>query len=112
MDLAFTEDQERFRAELRSWLADNLERPWLEELRDPAHDADSLVELRRRWQAKLHRAGYLGMSWPPEWGGRGATAVESAIFQEELARMDTPPIPNFLGIGLLGPALIHHGTEE
>jgi alkylation response protein AidB-like acyl-CoA dehydrogenase len=51
------------------------------------------------------------MDWPEEWGGRGATPVEKAIFQEEAFRADTPPIPNTLGIGLLGPALIHHGSE-
>ena len=105
-------EQRRFRAEIQAWLHDNLERPWLEELRDPANDEDALFEKRRRWQAKLHEAGYLGMDWPPEWGGRGATPVEKAIFQEETYRVDTPPIPNLLGIGLLGPALIHHGSEE
>ena len=112
MDLRFTPEQEKFRSELRLWIADNLDRPFTEEVRDPQHDADSLVEVRRRWQRKLHEAGYLGMGWPAEWGGRGATAVEEAILQEELYRADAPVVPNFLGISLLGPALIHHGTEE
>jgi alkylation response protein AidB-like acyl-CoA dehydrogenase len=112
MDLQFTDDQQRFRAEIRAWLGDHLERPWSAEVRDPKHTADSLVEVRRDWQRVLHAAGYLGMDWPAEWGGRGATAVESAIFEAELYRADAPQIPNFLGIGLLGPALIHHGTEE
>jgi alkylation response protein AidB-like acyl-CoA dehydrogenase len=111
MDLAFSAEQEKFRAELRAWLDANLERPWNEEIRDPAHDANSLVEVRRRWQKKLDGAGYLGMGWPPEWGGRGASVVEQAILEEELWRADAPQIPNFLGIDLLGPALIHHGTE-
>jgi alkylation response protein AidB-like acyl-CoA dehydrogenase len=112
VDLRFGPDQERFRAELRAWLAANLERPWNDEVRDPAHDPDSLVEVRRRWQRKLHAAGYLGMGWPREWGGRGATVLEEAILQEELYRADAPQIVNFLGIDLLGPALIHHGSEE
>jgi alkylation response protein AidB-like acyl-CoA dehydrogenase len=111
MDLRFTPEQERFRAEVRAWLAANLARPWSQEARDPKHDADSLVELRRAWQKKLHAAGYLGMGWPPEWGGRGASAIEEAILQEELARADAPQIPNFLGLSLLCPALIHHGSE-
>jgi alkylation response protein AidB-like acyl-CoA dehydrogenase len=112
MDLQFTEAQQRFRSEVQTWIAQNLERTWSAEVRDPKHTADSLVEVRRDWQRKLHAAGYLGMGWPAEWGGRGATAVESAIFEAELYRADAPQIPNFLGIGLLGPALIHHGTEE
>jgi alkylation response protein AidB-like acyl-CoA dehydrogenase len=112
MDLQFTPEQEAFRAEVRSWIEANLERPWNEEVRDPAHDAKGLVEVRRRWQRKLHEAGYLAMGWPAEWGGRGAGEVEEAILQEELYRADSPQVPNFLGISLLGPALIHHGTEK
>jgi alkylation response protein AidB-like acyl-CoA dehydrogenase len=112
MDLHYTEEQKKFRAELRAWLSENLARPWTEEIRNPDHDADSLVEVRRSWQRKLNAAGYIGMGWPTEWGGRGASVVEQAILEEELSRADTPQIPNFLGIGLLGPALIHHGSEE
>ncbi len=112
MDLSFSEEQQRFRAELLEWLAENLERSWTEERRDPANDETALFEIRRRWQAKLHAAGYLGMNWPEAWGGRGATAVEMGIFREETYRADVPPIPNLLGVGLLGPALIHHGSEE
>jgi len=111
MDLRFTPEQERFRAELRAWIGANLARPWDQEVRDPKHDADSLVEVRRAWQQKLHAAGYLGMGWPREWGGRGASAIEEAILHEELYRADAPQVPNFLGISLLVPALIHHGTE-
>ena len=112
MDLQFTAEQEAFRAEVRAWIAANLDRAWNEEIRDPKHDADSLVQVRRQWQKKLNAAGYLAMGWAPEWGGRGASVVEEAILLEELQRADTPQVPNFLGISLLGPALIHHGTEE
>ena len=76
MDLRFTPEQESFRKELRSWIEANLERTWTEETKDPSHDADSLVEVRRRWQSKLNDAGYLGMQWAEEWGGRGASEVE------------------------------------
>ncbi len=88
MDLHFTDEQRRFRAEMQDWLRDNLERPWLEELRDPANDEDALFEKRRQWQAKLHEAGYLGMDWPAEWGGRGATAVEKAAFLERASMQE------------------------
>ncbi len=111
MDLQFTEHHLKFRDELRAWVRANLPRPWREEWRDPRATEDSLFELRRQWQRKLYGAGYRGMDWPPEWGGRGATEVEKAILENELADADAPQIPNFLGIGLLGPALIHHGSE-
>ena len=112
MDLRLSEKHLKFRDQLRAWLKTNLPRRWHDELRDPRATEDSLMELRRKWQRKLYEAGYLGMDWPAEWGGRGATEVEKSIFEEELARADAPQILNFLGIGLLGPALIHHGTEE
>src|SRR5262245_39886102 len=112
MDLQLSPAHLAFRDELRAWLRANLRRPWRDELRDPAHTENSLMQLRRGWQRKLHEAGYLGLDWPREWGGRGATAVEKAIFEAEMANADAPQILNTLGIGLLGPALIHHGSEE
>jgi alkylation response protein AidB-like acyl-CoA dehydrogenase len=112
MDLCFTDAQLQFQSEVRDWIGCHLERPFTSEVRDPAHDANSLVEVRRSWQKKLNDAGYLGMRWATEWGGRGATEVEEAILHAELNRADAPVIPNFLGVSLLGPALIHHGSEE
>lgn len=111
MDLHLEPRHLAFRDEVRAWLRANLERPWRECLRDPAATEDSLIALRRRWQRKLYEAGYLGMDWPAAWGGRGATEVEKAILEAELAAADAPPILNILGISLLGPALIHHATE-
>lgn len=112
MDLSFTPEHEAFRAEVRGWIADNLETTWAAAVHDPNNDQQALVEIRRAWQRKLNAGGYLGMGWPEEWGGRGATGVEEAILAEELARADAPAIPNFLGLGLCAPALIHHGSEE
>ena len=111
MDLRLSEKHLQFRDELHAWLRANLARPWREELRDPDATEDSLMRVRREWQRKLYTAGYLGMDWPSEWGGRGGTEVEKAIMEAELAEADAPQIPNILGIGLLGPALIHHGSE-
>ncbi len=112
MDLQLPPNHLAFRDELRTWLRANLVRPWRDELRGPAATENGLIELRRGWQRRLHEAGYLGMDWPREWGGRGGTEVEKAILEAELAAFDAPPILNILGIGLLGPALIHHGSEE
>jgi alkylation response protein AidB-like acyl-CoA dehydrogenase len=111
MDLQLSDTHVKFRDELRTWLTANMGPPWREELRDSKATEDSLIELRRTWQRKLYEAGYLGMDWPVEWGGRGATEVEKSIFEAEMSRADAPPILNTLGIGLLGPALIHHGSE-
>ena len=110
MDFQFSQEQQQFRMELRAWLNENLERPWIEELRDPKNDEKKLFDIRRSWQAKLHESGYLGIHWPKEWGGRGLTVVENAIFAAEA--IHAPPIASRVGINLLGPALIHHATEE
>ena len=78
MDLQLSETHLKFRDQLRAWLEANMGRPWREELRDPNATEDSLIELRRTWQRKLYEAGYLGIDWPVEWGGRGATEVEKS----------------------------------
>jgi alkylation response protein AidB-like acyl-CoA dehydrogenase len=111
MDLHFSAEAIEFRDDLRAWLADNLERPFTEDAADPDATEDSLVELRRSFQYKLNEAGYIGMGWPEEWGGRNATAIEEAILNAELSAADAPQSPNQLGLGLCAPALIHHGTE-
>jgi alkylation response protein AidB-like acyl-CoA dehydrogenase len=112
MDLSFSAQHDAFRKEVREWIAANLDRTWGETLRDPAMGEHELIEARRNWQRKLNAGGYLGMRWPKEWGGRGATGVEEAILAEELANADAPEVPNSLGLTLCAPALIHHGTEE
>src|SRR2546426_1437443 len=86
MDLQLSAAHLRFRNELRAWLAANLPRPWRAELRDLGATETSLIELRRAWQKKLYQAGYLGMDWPEEWGGRGGTEIEKSIMEAELAR--------------------------
>ena len=112
MDLHLSPEHLRFQDEARAWLAAHVKRPWRDEIRDPSATENGLIEIRRAWQRSLNDAGYLGLDWPKEWGGRGMTAVEKTILEAELAIAEAPPIVNFLGIGLLGPALIHHGTEE
>ncbi len=112
MDLSFSEEHAAFREEVTAWLDENLEQTWSEALRDADNDEHALVEIRRKWQRKLYDGGYLGMSWPKEWGGRERSNVFDAILAEELSRADAPAHVNGLGLGLCAPALIHHGTEE
>ena len=63
-------------------------------------------------QKKLHDAGWAGVSWPEEYGGRGATLIEQAIFNEEMVRSKAPPLANVLGLAMGGPTVIAHGTDE
>ena len=110
MDFSYSPDDERFRHELRSWLAAN--RPPRAE-RVP-HDDASLAEevaFLRDWQRRLHAAGYVGLLWPRQYGGRGARPTEQAILNQELARARAPQLLNRVGVNNTGPTLIVHGTE-
>jgi alkylation response protein AidB-like acyl-CoA dehydrogenase len=105
MDLTLSTEEEAFRDELRGWLGEH--NPG----REPEGD-DAAFEFRRAWQRTLFEAGWTGVSWPREYGGRGATLVEQAIFNEEMVRAQAPPLANVLGIAMGGPTVIAHGTEE
>ena len=106
MDLTFSADEEAFRRELRAWLAthapaDPGELPSL---------ADEVAFLRT-WQKTLAADRWVGIHWPREYGGRGASVVEHYIFQEEIAAARAPEIINRIGVNLVGPTLIAHGTD-
>jgi len=105
VDLSLSPAEESFRDELRAWLEAN--NPG----REPPGD-DAAFEFRRAWQRELNDAGWAGVSWPKEYGGRGATLVEQAIFNEEMVRARTPSVANVLALAMGGPTVIAHGTEE
>ncbi len=105
MDLTFSPTEEAFRSELRAWLAANV----------PAepHHATLADEVRFlvEWQRRLAAGGWVGVHWPREYGGRGATTTENYLLQEELARARAPEIIGRIGVNLVGPTLIHYGTD-
>jgi alkylation response protein AidB-like acyl-CoA dehydrogenase len=107
MDLTFSEQETAFRDELRGWLAENQPGPEPTESGDDAHYA-----YRRDWQRKLYDAGWAAPAWPTEYGGRGASLTESAIYFEELGRARVPMAANTLGLLLGGPTLMVWGTDE
>ncbi len=106
MDLTFNERELAFRDELRTWLA---EHPLDDE---PEGDGDEHYAWRRDFQRRLAEAGWAAVHWPREYGGRGATLTESAIFFEELARAGAPLPANVLGLLLAGPTIMTWGTPE
>jgi alkylation response protein AidB-like acyl-CoA dehydrogenase len=97
---------EDLRAELRAWLAEHPP-PAIDVVATP-EDA----ELLRAWQRTLHAGGWVGIHWPAEYGGRGASVVQVAAYNEELARSGAPPLLGRAGITLVGPTLIAHGAPE
>ncbi|HWH43838.1 MAG TPA: acyl-CoA dehydrogenase family protein [Thermoleophilaceae bacterium] len=105
MDLTLSPQEEAFRDELRSWLEAN--HPG-----QPPEGDEAGFEFRKEWQRKLYDGGWAGISWPKEYGGRGATLIEQAIFGEETVRARVPSPANILGLVMGGPVVIAHGDEE
>jgi hypothetical protein len=110
MDLRYTESEQAFRAKLRAWLAETV--PSLGP--KPAHnDWAGRRAYDTRWQRLLFEAGYAGVDWPVEGGGRGSSPVEGLIFHEELARAHAPYVGvNFVGLLHAGQTIIAEGTSQ
>ncbi|MDQ3011162.1 MAG: acyl-CoA dehydrogenase family protein [Acidobacteriota bacterium] len=110
MDLNLTPEQQQFRDELRAWLAANVPPPFAGSSNEA--EKGEYFDYLRQWQRKVYDAGWAGLSWPKEYGGRGAALIEQAILTEEWARADAPPLINGLGLSLIGPTIITVGTTE
>jgi alkylation response protein AidB-like acyl-CoA dehydrogenase len=106
VDLSFSSVEDAFAEEVRGWLAANLEPV------PSFDDVDEEIEWGRRWQARLAADRWVGIWWPREYGGRGASPVQVAIFNMEYARAGAPQLVNRVGINLAGPTLLAHGRDE
>src|SRR3982074_649086 len=110
MDLGFTADEEAFREEIRTWLDLNLPAEWRGR-GVGGFCADAANDPSRQGQRWLHEGGWLKLAWPLEAGGRAATPVMQAIYQEEMAKVGAPIILGRLGVSLLAPTLLVHGSD-
>jgi alkylation response protein AidB-like acyl-CoA dehydrogenase len=112
MDLTYSDADEQFREEFRGWLADNLPAQWREPGFWRAVGRDEGFELRREWEANKAKAGFAGIQWPTEYGGRGGTPAQRAIYDEEMAAHGAPLTVNSLGLAFLAPTVMVIGTDE
>jgi alkylation response protein AidB-like acyl-CoA dehydrogenase len=109
VDLRDTPEEAAFRGTLRAWLAENLP----EELQGHrGGEARFEGQAMRAWSRALYDAGYAGLTWPKEYGGGGAPYTHQAIFLEEVARAEAPPHVGVIGLGMAGPTIVAHGTDE
>jgi alkylation response protein AidB-like acyl-CoA dehydrogenase len=100
---------ESFRLELRAWLAANT----TDEFREKrTMTFQEKVAVRRAWQRKLFEVGWIGIGWPQEYGGRGASLMQEAIYNEEMARAQAPATANVIGLNMVGPTVLAVGTPE
>jgi alkylation response protein AidB-like acyl-CoA dehydrogenase len=109
MDLNDTPEQAAYRAQVREWLdANKADAP----PRNGASDDAAYIDSRRTWQRKLAEGGLAGLTWPKEFGGQGLGPIEQVIVNQEIGNAGTPGILDVIGIGMLGPCIIAHGTDE
>ncbi len=102
MDISYSADEEAFRQRVRAWIAANV--PTAAERADPGW--------ARAWHERLHAAGFIGTTWPTEYGGGGLSPIEQSLLAEEFARADAPPAAGGMGVLWVGPAIIRFGTDE
>jgi alkylation response protein AidB-like acyl-CoA dehydrogenase len=110
MDLSFSPEEEAFRQEVKDWLGENLPTEWRHR-GVGGYREDDEEEIQRDWQRRLHKGGWLKLAWPKAAGGREATPIMQAIYQEEMANAGAPAILGRLGVSLLAPTLLVHGSD-
>ena len=108
MDLRDTPEEAAFRSEVQAWLEANL----TDELRGGRFGERRFERASREWSRKLFDAGYAGLTWPKPYGGAGAPYSFQAIFLEENTKAEAPQHIGVIGLGMAGPTIIAHGTEE
>ncbi len=109
MDLNDTPEQASYRAEARAWLEANKDQA---PPRSGSSEDSAYIDARRAWQRRLAEAGLAAVTWPREVGGRGLGPIEQVTVNQEISRAQVPGILDVIGIGMLGPCLIAHGSEE
>ncbi|MDQ1650386.1 MAG: hypothetical protein QOG60_2443 [Frankiaceae bacterium] len=112
MDLTYSEADEAFRAEFRAWLDANLPQEWRTHAFWSTKSESETFDLRRQWEADKAKAGWAGIQWPKEYGGRGGTPSQKAIYDEEMNRAHAPTTVNTLGLTFLAPTVMAIGTDE
>ncbi len=112
MDLDDTPEQAAYRAQVRSWLEEHKAEAPILQGPGALEDEDQILAARRAWQGKLAEGGLAGVTWPKDFGGQGLGPIEQVICNQEIARAKVPGILDAIGVGMLGPTIIAHGSEE
>jgi alkylation response protein AidB-like acyl-CoA dehydrogenase len=112
VDLDDTPEQSAYRAQVRGWLEQHKAEAPVLQGPGALEDEQEIVAARRAWQGKLAEAGLAGVTWPKEYGGQALGPIEQVICNQEIARAKTPGILDSIGVGMLGPTIIAHGSEE
>lgn len=112
MNINFTPADDRYRLEVRTWLAANLPQTWKAGAMVPPLDKAAQQEFLKEWERRLYAAGYSGIAWPKEYGGQGLSMREHYIVSEEIGKAVAPDSINIIGRELVGPILLRVGSED
>ncbi len=112
MDLNDSPEQAAFRAQVRAWLEDHKAQAPVLQGEGALTDAGEILAARRAWQRQLAEGGLAGATWPKDFGGQGVGPVDGVIISQEMRRARVPGILDVIGVGMLGPTIMAHGTEE
>jgi len=112
VDLHDTPEQAEYRAHVREWLERHKAQAPVLQGEGALQDEQEIIAARRAWQGKLAEGGLAGVTWPKEFGGQGRGPIEQVICNQEIARARVPGILDAIGVGMLGPTIIAHGTDE
>ncbi len=112
MDLDDTPEQAAYRAQVRGWLDEHKHEAPILQGEGALEDEDEIIAARRVWQGKLAEGGLAGVTWPKEYGGQGLGPIEQVICNQEIGKAKVPGILDAIGVGMLGPTIIAHGSEE
>jgi alkylation response protein AidB-like acyl-CoA dehydrogenase len=111
VDFSYPQSAEQFRKELQAWLSAHLTDAVIDASARRGHDDDAFETLRA-WNATVADAGWAAVSWPQQYGGRGASAIEQLVYAEEATRARVPHPLNTIGINNIAPAIMQYGTED
>jgi len=111
VDLNDTPEQAAYRAQVRQWLEQHRDEAPPARLSDDG-DEQAYLDARRAWQGKLAEGGLAGVVWPKEFGGQGLGPIEQVIVNQEIGAAGVPGILDVIGVGMLGPTIIAHGSDQ
>ena len=112
MDLDDTPQQAAYREQVRDWLEQHKPEAPVLQGPDALREESEIIAARRAWQGKLAEGGLAGVTWPKEFGGQGLGPIEQVICNQEIGRARVPGILDAIGVGMLGPSIIAHGSDE
>jgi alkylation response protein AidB-like acyl-CoA dehydrogenase len=112
VDLNDSPEQAQHRERVRAWLGEHKHEAPVLDGPGALTDPDEILAARRSWQGKLAEGGLAGVTWPRDFGGQGLGPIEQVITQQEISRARVPGILDVIGVGMLGPTIIAHGTDD